>query len=253
MMADGAWTVLLKKADAFDPPAVSKALAAHRKVPALDTAAEAKRCWGVVAEGLAAAAAQELVRALAAQGLEAALVLDGSAPPAPPAARAVKEDWTGLPWAEVCLVAAAAFPRAVSSTVTVKEGPDAKQRLVGLGLMLVTGIPVRVGPKAREVTKTVESAEPVFYLDVALGRPVRRLRVDGQSFDYSVLGAAMGPSVLQNFKTLVAAAAAQAPAAARGRGTRILIEGRPLREMGYAGLDDLDRECRWLLALSGLA
>ena len=54
-----------------------------------------------------------------------------------------------------------------------------------------------------------------------------------------------------NLKLVLADQIEAAPEAWLNHGTRVLLEGKPIRTMGYESVDDLERETRWLLTLRG--
>jgi len=245
--------VLLKRPEQFQPAELARALAAIRKVPFQDALLRAKSCWGIVEERMGEEAARDLAARLEEAGLGAAAVPEDRIAVLPPTRLAAKEDFESAPWARAGLLAAAGFCKTESRTVTVREGPGLAQKAASLGIMMATGLPIRIGPKQSEVHRTVESSDLVFYLDLAFRGPEQRLRIDAQDFDYSLLGERMAYGTMTNFRQLVADAAARSPQALRSRGARTILEGRPLREMGYESLADLERESRWLLTLQALS
>jgi hypothetical protein len=99
------------------------------------------------------------------------------------------------------------------------------------------------------VEHTVENNELMFFLDLVFKDPALRLRIDAQSFDFSFLRERKVYNVLGNFKVFVADLAKAAPGAMLNRGARVLVGNKPVREMGYLELEDLDKETRWLLTL----
>ena len=62
------------------------------------------------------------------------------------------------------------------------------------------------------------------------------------------IGPFMAPSILANFQSLVRGMTKLAPDALKNKGTRVIAEAKPLREMTYTSLDDLDRESRCILS-----
>src|SRR5205807_6892905 len=119
------------------------------------------------------------------------------------------------------LIAAAAITITSSTTKHVKEGPSAAQKIASAGLMLATGLPIRIGGKERTVEKTQHRSDLVFYMDVLYRVPSRRLRVDAQSFDYSFLKERKLYQIMGNFKLLVGDLVKVAPEAWQNHGTRV--------------------------------
>lgn len=255
------FAVVLSRPEALQPPAIANVLGAFRKMPFQDAIRIARNCWGVVLEGLARKEAEDLMGRLNDAGMQS-FVTHPSLLAGFPELRPVKKASVGpeglglldgeletVAWDRVLLLAAAGVSVTEQRKIKVKEGPDAADRALNIGIMLATGLPIKVGKQEKEVEKTIETTDLLFYLDLFLKEPARRLRIDGQNFDFSCLRERKLYNVLGNLRLLVGDLVAFAPAAARNRGTRVLAENRPIREMGYLTLEDLDRESRWLLTL----
>lgn len=264
-MSGSGYVVLLKTQELLEFPRLAEALATIRKQPVQDMVNVAKAAWGILGEGLDEAAARDLAGRLGAEGLDAVAVPAGLMEDPPPALRALRAEieteslsllgeagsWMRVPWTRVVLVAAAGF-RQVMSKAAPAEGPGMVQKMVNLGIFMTTGLPIQVGPKKRESPKAVEQADLVLFLDLIFREPDGRARIDAQNFDYSCLRERMAYSAFENFKQLVGEAVRMAPEALRSRGARVMLAGRPLREMGYQSLADIERESRWLLTLRAL-
>lgn len=262
------YCVLLRGLDASPSAAeLAEALAAVSGAPKFDLMAKARRCLGVVDSGLAQEKAQALVEELKKRGIEGLAVpvsLLEDAPAADPcgalrlgpeglAGKSAAGEWgPAIPWTAVAAVCAAVFKRVERRTVKSEEGPDIKQRALSIGLGLATGIPIGFGGGKKVVEKTVETSDLVYYLDLLIDSPARRLRVDAQDFDFSCLGARMGLGAAGNFRRLLVELAEKAPKAWRNRGARTLLAGEPLARLGYESLDDLGAEGRWLWTLRRL-
>ena len=221
----------------------------------------ARHFWGIVSDRSPKDAAEAEANALVEASLPALALPSGRLEDAPDPAPAARLGWSAaelakdggnlLPWAGVKLLAPAAFRETTVKQISVAEAPDPSKRALKFGLAMATGIPIPLGGGG-SVSKSVEETELGFYLDIILGEPAERWRVNAQHFDFSCLGAVKGLGVLDNFRTLVLELCRLAPGAVRNRGAAILLNSRPMREMGYDGLSDLDRECRWLLTLSAI-
>ena len=99
-----------------------------------------------------------------------------------------------------------------------------------MGITMITGIPTSLGGGGkREVEKTVENVDLVYYLDLYLDAPAEHLRIDAQDFDYSCLGAKKGYSVAVNFHQLVFDLADASKGALRNKGTTVLLEQKPVQ------------------------
>src|SRR5207237_9314160 len=98
------------------------------------------------------------------------------------------------------------------------EGPGAGDRALNMGILLATGLPIKVGKKERVVEKTVESTDLVFFVDLVFKDPALRLRVDAQNFDFSCLKERKLYNVLGNLRLFVADLVKAAPGAYQNRG-----------------------------------
>lgn len=238
------YAVVLTDVSALRPAAIAKALAPLKNLPMQDLLVPLRGCWGVVTADAEEAQARLEAEALRAAGIPALAIPISLIEELPEA-----EPPGALGDVKPRLLAAAVFKVKSVRRVKEQQGPDIKDQALKLGLALATGLPIGLGGK-KEVERSVESSELVYFLDVYFGAPVRRWRVDAQDFDYSVLGERMGYDAAGNFRRLLELLAPRS--AALNRGAEGLLSGRPVRELGYEGLADLEREARWLLTLSAL-
>ena len=227
--------------------ALAKALATARKTPVQDQVLVAKRAWGIVAEDLSEGEARALGQALRSSGVECAVGPTAalSAVPAVEAAQTVD----ALPDAHAILLAVAGITVTTTTTRTEKKGPSGAQKIASATIMMSTGIPIKIGGRKRSVEKTQSEERLAFYADLFYEGPSRRLRIDASHFDFSCLGERMLYQAQGNLKLLVGDLVRASPEAWLDHGTRVLVEGRPIRTMGYGSLADLEREARWLLTL----
>ena len=261
-----AYAALLSKPEYLQIPKMAAALARFKKIPVQDAAPMARGCWGVLEDGLAKEKAEELCARLAEAGL------GGLAVPH----NLLEEDIAALPiskieflegklrvfsksgeekWIDcnsISLLAAAVFKKTTTTMVKTSDGPTAAQQAVNMGLLMATGMPIKVGAKTKETLKAVEQSDLVYYLDLCLTEPACRLRIDAHHFDFSCLKAKMGYDIFGNFKILIAQAAQKMPQALKNRGALTVLDGRPIGTMGYESLKDLEKESRWLLTLKTL-
>lgn len=260
------YAVLLAGDAALRPADLARALAAARQVPVLDLMGPMRRAWGIVEEGVTKGAAEETARVLGAAGLEALAVPAELLEDLPPPQRATRLAFSAgdlayaereaperrAAWKRLGLVAAAALTQATPPAAAAGDPAAAAKKLIKTGITLMTGMPTSLGLAPKPVERTAAVVEQVYVVDLLLKDPAERLRIEGGRFDFSCLGARKGYNILANVKVLVGQLAAAAPAAALSVGARVLLEGRPLREMGYEGLADLEREERWRLTLAAL-
>ena len=243
-----AFAVILTRPEQREPMALARALAAIRKTPVQDQVMPAKNGWGIVAENVGAEEAQRLVESLSQAGLESKVVPSMASLPE---AQALTR-WDPAILEQLALIAAAGVTVTSTTTKTVKEGPTAAQKILSTGILLTTGLPIKIGGKERTVQKTQQLSDLAFFVDVICKDPLRRLRIDAQHFDYSFLKERKLYFLMGNFKLLVGDLAQAAPAAWRNHGARVLLENQPIQTMGYDSLADLERETRWLLTLQAL-
>jgi hypothetical protein len=239
--------VLLKNPEPREPMTVAKALAAARKTPLQDQMRTAKSGWGILAENLQEAEAKSLVQELGKSNLSCAAIPASSLAPLPEAKPLLRME--PVVTEGLVLIAAAAVTITSTTTKSVKEGPNAAQKVLSTAILLGTGLPIKIGGRERTVEKKQEHSDVVFYVDLLYEDPTRRFRVDAQRFDYSFLKERKLYQVFGNYKLLIGDLALAVPAAWTNHGTKVLMAGKPIQTMGYDSLSDLERETRWLLTL----
>jgi hypothetical protein len=246
MSEDDRFAVLELERGTHDPMALARALAAIRGTPVHDQVMAAKRAWGIVADALPAAEAKALGKALQSAGVRCAVGPASRLAELPPVEPAPKLD--ALPVAPPTLFALAALTVTWTTTTTEKKGPSGGQKAASAAIMMTTGLPIKIGGRRRAVEKAREEQKLAFYVDL-LYDPPRRLRIDASQFDFSCLDKRMVYHAQANLKLLVGDLVQAAPDAWLNLGARVILEGRPIRTMGYESLEDLEREARWLLTL----
>lgn len=242
------YAVVLRDGPAPKLAALAQAVASVKKSPTQDLMAPMRRARGLLELDVDEAAARALVAALEGAGIPAVALPSSLLEELPPV-EVVRS--LGQKLEAPALLAAAVFRSTTMKVVKEEQGPSAGERAIKMGLSLATGLPLGLmGGAKRVVEKSVESAELAYFLDVYLGRPLRRLRIDYHDFDYSCLGQRKGYDAPGNFRRLLELLS---PAARQlNAGARCLLDGKPVRELGYDSLVDLDRESRWLLTLQSL-
>jgi len=258
----GTFAVLLGDEN-LDYKAVGKALAKAKKIPFQDAIPMARKCGGLIEENLAPEAAEALAASLKEAGLDARAVAQDSLaqlPPALPVKTLVLGDGSlrvaaegnktlDVPLGMIALVAAAAFRVSTEKTVVTQEGSSAAAKTLEKGLRLATMMPIKFTKE--EKTEKQGKTDFLLYMDLYLRTPAQRLRITGANFDYKFLGEKMTYSSLTNFRLLVQGMAKLASSAVLNMGTKIIAGNRPMLEMTYASLEDLDRESRCLLSVRG--
>jgi hypothetical protein len=249
---DDLFAVLELERDVHDPMVLAKALAAMRGTPVQDQVLAARRAWGIVADALPKAEATSLALALRSSGVRCAVGPTSALPDLPPPQAAQTLD--ALPAGRPTLVAVAGLTVTTTSTTTEQKGPSGAQKAASAAILMSTGLPIRIGGRKRGVEKTREEQKLAFHADLFYEGPAARLRIDASHFDFSCLEERMLYQAQGNLKLLIGDVVGGAPEAWLNHGARVLLEGRPIRTMGYESLGDLEREERWLLTLrtSGL-
>lgn len=249
------YSVLVARPEDFQPEAVARVLGALRELPWQDALPAAQRCWGIPAEELEKGAAQDLVARLALEKVRAVAIPGNLLEDLPEPVGLQRLDWAadGL-----------RVPRRREGPrIRADEEPERPEpvRVVWerLAVIAAGGFAVEEGSAPRSAAKRAARGkgaradeELSFFVDLLIREPEQRLRIDAQAFDYSLLKERMTYSALENLRAVVAELAQRAPEARLSRGARVLVERRPLREMGYRSREDWERETRWLLALETL-
>jgi hypothetical protein len=244
------------------PAALARAVAGFRKVTIPDGAMAVRKARGILAEDLDGAGAEDLVARLAAEGIAAkAVPASLLAPPPPPLilSRAeatpsvfvaeMKGETLRVPWGRIRLVAVAPFTTTVYGKVKTEDIASGREMAMQAGVMAFTGVPLSLGKK-KTAERAVPKSEFHLLLDLLLEGPVERLRVDAGRFDFSGLGKRMAYAPHVNLRLLLESIVAAAPTAATSPGADLLLTGGRLASLGYASVDDFEREMRWLAAVS---
>jgi len=241
------FALIQRDRESWDPTSLAKALATIRGTPVQDQALAARRAWGIVADDLSKTEAEELGRALRSAGVECAVGPTSKLAQLPPVEAFRTLD--ALPATPPILLAVGGITVTTTTTKTEKAGPSPGQKAASAAIMMATGLPIKVGGRKREVEKTQHEQSLVFYADLHYETPSRRMRIDASHFDFSCLKERMLYQAQGNLKLLVGDLVQAAPDAWKNHGARVLLEGRPIRTMGYGSIEDLERESRWLLTL----
>jgi hypothetical protein len=261
------YTVLLAKPEIGDLNVLAGVFETVRGVTRNDGMLLARQCWGFLAENVSIEEADKVVKICRDSGIEVLVVpaekisavpkyetftkadcrLDGLIYTLEPKEGALRQDI--VLWDKV-LVASAAPVKEQKITVKVtKEGPSMVARAASMGVMMTTGVPLKIG-KTKEVKKESVEFEIIFYLELYFDAPPFRVRMRSDKFDFSYLGARKGYATLVNFGLLLADIDSLAPKAVKNRGFKGILKKETLSFMGYDSVDYFDKECRWLITLA---
>jgi len=258
------YAVLLKNPADFQLGRVARARAAAREEPEHDLVASTRKGWGVLAEELSREQADLLAFQLSTSGLPALAAPQNliETPPGASPISGMRLESSGLraspesvfsgilPWSALDLVCAVALRRPLARRPGLNV-PTLGQKISQYALMFITGLPLPLRPRPPKEPPPA-TYEPAFFVDLAWSAPRIRLRIDCHAFDYSCLKTRMGYESLGNLRRLLADLRTRAPRALLNAGADALLEGRTLAGLGHDSLEDLDRECRWLLTLRSL-
>lgn len=103
-----------------------------------------------------------------------------------------------------------------------------------------------ISPDTGDGTRTRESAEFHFLLDIVLNGGIARYCMVGDEFDFTYLGARRTPSLVDNFSLLVRDIAQAAPHAGLNRGAFLICEKAP-EIFTYPGKAAFFEEMIWML------
>lgn len=255
------FSVVLRSEPHASVGAVAEALAAARGVPVLDTMREARLGWGIVGDKLSDPVARKIVSELENHGIGAFCLATGSLPAVPPIQIANRIDLSNdgfrcrlasgttpvIPWQASLFVAAGIVKSVAITKTTRKEEPSSAGKIVRMGVLMTTGIPLP-GGKAKSVEVRKEETSLIAVVDIGLEKPACRFRLAAEQIDFSSLGDRRVYDSLGNFRILVGDIASHAPPDRLNHGVRVIQRNAPLLEMGYETLDDLEREERWMLS-----
>ncbi|HVO32556.1 MAG TPA: hypothetical protein VMU17_01495 [Elusimicrobiota bacterium] len=247
-----------------DVVSLARVLAAWRGGLFQDHVPAARSARGIIGENLSDDDAGRLVEQCEAAAIPVATVTSGDLPVPAGAISISRLEWadaagglfiyTGsdekLQLRQLGIIASAAITFTTTVTTQVKEGPSVGQKMLNTGIFMATGLPIKFGGKERTVDKTRQESDVRYYADLVLRESGRRYRLDAQRMDYAFLGSRKQYHTFGNFKVVLADLAKEHPGALQNFGTRTLLTHQPVSQLDYAGLSDLDREVRWLLALA---
>lgn len=262
MANKSSYFVVLNRQEDFDPQNLADILSSTLSIPRFDAINRLKHYWGILHETEEKYNAQDLQKKLQKEGLETFVlhVSELKAVPTPIILRKAIPDANGLsfedkgqskllPWSNFILLCAGQVEE--SRMVTKMAAPDGKvgRWLALTGLTPITAVAIASeGAKRREETKKETNFN--FYLDLVAKDDFESVRILGNSFDYSYLGARKEYNVLLNFKNLVLDIAGFLPDIIRNQGVHALETEATMQNFQYNSLDAYEYEKLWLLQLA---
>ena len=261
------YSVILSQPDEFNLEKIAKIIAAYKNVPLFDTRIMARHSLGFLGEGLSESDARLIVSFADEEGVKTVLLEDEKVAALPKPALVTSADCgqdgfsftaasggpvSKIPWKDICLFCAVCLKEESSSLKTVKQGRSQTQKIMSIGILMSTGIPIKIG-KDKQITQSVTEKELHFFADIffkSASDPVQRLHIEAERIDFSYLGPRKLPNTAGNFNLLVRDIASRAGLAILNKGMKMLLAGQPLAAVGYDSSDDYEKECRWLLTLA---
>ncbi|MDA3792664.1 MAG: hypothetical protein PF545_03265 [Elusimicrobia bacterium] len=230
-----------------------------------DSARQIANCWGIISEKLGKKEAAELEDALNREGISAKAVPANIIVklPAPSAVNKLDIRKGSLTlfiegykdqkvfWDKIAFLAAAKIERSETTTTVKKEGPGTGTKILRMGIMMTTGLPIGTG-KTKEVKKTEHKTDVDYYIDIVLEEPFIYLRIDINNFDFTCLKEDIRHNIYGNFRALITKLDEMAVEAKRNQGAEFYINPNSIKQPVYSSLSDLNRECRWLTTVNVL-
>ncbi len=266
--------VILNKQEQMQPGPVGTFLGKYLKVPLIDSMRMAKKAWGFLGERMEEAEANDMASAAVSAGLDARVIQEWQIPGLPEDKNVRSAHLTDdhfcftlgsestireMPWDHICLLSAVGLNEEVRTTKTVEQGPSMQKRMVNMGITMATGIPVGFLKNKKKVDKTEISTEFFLYLDVFTkmpnpqvpeGHTIGCLHIDAQGFNFSYLADRKLPNIFGNFKLLIKDISDRSTAAVKNRGLNVMLANQPMNTQGYESYRDVDKEAKWLLAIT---
>jgi len=133
-----------------------------------------------------------------------------------------------------------------SKQIISREGPSATQKIIRLGIMATTGIPIGLG-KNKEIKKEIKNTEITLYMDIIL-KDETHLRMNSDHFDFSFLKDEKTYSSQINFKIMSKKIALICPKALKNPALYDLIENK-ISNIQYETFSEIEKEILRLLII----
>jgi hypothetical protein len=234
-------------------------------IPNYDARARVRKGWGFLEHDVAAERATQIADGLTALGVPVRAVANSElrTPADPQVMIGFSLDAIGftphpqdprtpvvtIPWAELRILAAGGFAEEVLRREAGSAEPSGKARMVGLGIFLVTGLPVGLMGGKKKEAKPVKTSRFITFGEL-ITRAGAAWYFNPESFDFAGLGAAKQLNVAGNFRELITAVG-QASPARLNHGAALLRDHKPLTLANYQTLHDFETEISWMLNTPG--
>ena len=156
-------------------------------------------------------------------------------------------------WDDLAIVAAGGFTEEVVRRDTAARGPSAGAQLLGLGVLLMTGMPTKglFGGKKKKEEAPAKTTHLCTFGQLVLTNG-ESLFFDPDHFDFSGLGALKQLNASLNFRALVSEFA-RVSFARTNLGARCLLGNKSVSAANYHSLKDFETELLWLLNTTATA
>jgi len=223
------YAVILKNISDLQPQKLAPPMSRALKVALYDAARQSRMHRGIPAKNLDEEAAKGLVSEFEAAGIDSTVVPEEFIASIPEARRIKKLEITAsglivftddekeeLKWAEIDVISAVSSEKRETRTTVRQISPGMGKKIVGLGILMTTGIPLKMG-KTRKVEKTESTTKLEHFAELFAGNPSRRFRIDAENFDFTCLKEKIFPDIYSNFTLLLTELAKMFPHALLNR------------------------------------
>lgn len=234
-------------------------------IPEFDARARIRKGWGFLERDAPAERAAAIAAGLTAQGVPARAVANAElvTPGEPQVMTGLAFDADGftpqpqdprtpvttIPWPELRILAAGGFAEELLRREAGGADPSGKARMIGLGIFLVTGLPVGLMRGKKKEVKPVKTSRFISFGEL-ITTGGAAWYFNPESFDFTGLGEAKQLNVAGNFRQLIAMLAEISPAR-RNYGAAFLCANQTLTLAHYQSLHDFETELLWLLNVPG--
>ena len=255
-------SVLFRKFPLDQIDATADVVARVCGIPAYDARTKIHHGWGFLDRNLPPETAQQIGEALGGEGV-AAMALPNSElvdPPVPEVMLGFQPEADGfvpqlqdpriqphhVPWSDVSILAAGGFTEEIVRRDTTSSGKSGKAQLIGIGVFLVTGIPMGLfGGKKKKEARPVKTNRLITFAQLITAQGESYF-MDPEHFDFSGLGPRKQVNASLNFRTFVSEFARLNPGPAQPR-----CAPRPRKQIHHVGQLPIPERFRDRTALAG--
>jgi hypothetical protein len=153
-----------------------------------------------------------------------------------------------IAWSDIWILAAGGVAEEVVRRETTGKEAGAGKMMLGLGVFLVTGIPMGLFGGQKKEVKTVKSNRWLTFGSIVT-RAGEQFAIALDHFNFSGLGAKKQLQAIVNFRILLTELQQRTPARLN-YGAHFVLTSQPLSLANYTSLSEYETELRWLLNAS---